>query len=116
MSPTPGSGLVMLRTPADFAAFAHGSRQRGDALFSVRVRPNGFAATRFGLATGKNIGDAVARNRTRRRLRVILRAFGPQFAGGQDILIVVRPAGGAASSAQLADSLGRLLRGLGVLS
>jgi ribonuclease P protein component len=112
----PRTSPVMLRTPGEFAAFGAGARQRGDALLSVRARTTTLPITRFGLATGKNVGDAVTRNRTRRRLRAILRALGPQLRSGQDVLIVVRPAGGAASSAQLGDSLTRLLRGLGALA
>lgn len=108
--------LVMLRAATDFAAFANGARGRSDALLTVRVRSNGRPETRLGLATGKNLGNAIARNRVRRQLRAILRVLSPNFSGGQDLLLIARPACVAASSAELAQSCERLLSTVGVLA
>lgn len=113
---TTTTSFTMLRNPADFAAFGSGSRGRNDDLFAVRVRANGLAGTRVGFATGKNLGDAVTRNRVRRRLRVVLRTLGPRLVAGQDLLIIARPGAAAATSAAVGQGLERLLGAAGALT
>jgi RNase P protein component len=47
-------------------------------------------------------------------LRTILRTLDAGVAPGWDVLIVARPPAASATQAQLADALGRLLRGAGI--
>ncbi len=49
------------------------------------MRLNGLPETRVGYAIGKRVGSAVVRNRTRRRLREIVRAL--PIASGYDLVI-----------------------------
>jgi ribonuclease P protein component len=46
--------------------------------------------TRVGFITGKSIGNAVNRNRTKRQLRAILTNFLPYFKKCSDIVIIAR--------------------------
>lgn len=71
--------------------------------------------TRFAFSTGRKLGGAVVRNRTRRRVRESLRLMAAGLAPGWDVLVVARPATVAADQGQIADALGRLLRQCGVL-
>lgn len=50
------------------------------------------APTRLGIVTGRRIGNAVVRNRIKRRLREIGRCLHPRIAGGWDLVVIVRPA------------------------
>lgn len=50
-------------------------------------RPDGPA--RVGIAVGKRLGSAVARNRMRRRWREVVR-LGPAVAPGWDVVVIVR--------------------------
>lgn len=84
-------------------------------LLAARFAPNDLGRTRFGLSTGRRLGNAVVRNRVRRRLRAVLRALGPRMAPGWDVLIVCRPPITAASYAEIRAALERTLRGGGVL-
>jgi ribonuclease P protein component len=105
----------MLSHPADFEHLRTAGRTRSDALLRARVARTELPLTRFGLATGKDLGGAVVRNRVRRRLRAALRSFGPALQPGWDVLIVAQPSAAAAPQAELDRSLARLLERGGVL-
>lgn len=102
--------MPTLRSREDFARIGAKGRTRADRLMVVRFVPNTLDHDRFGIATGRRVGSAVARNRVRRRIKEILR-HEPVRPGERtwDILIVVRPASAAASFRELSDALGRLL-------
>ncbi|MEO0414810.1 MAG: ribonuclease P protein component [Verrucomicrobiota bacterium] len=56
---------------------------------------------RVGLITTKRIGNAVIRNRTRRRLRAVLHRCGEKIKPGYWIVLIARSRGAEASSEQL---------------
>jgi len=58
-----------------------------------RDRPS----TRFGLVTSRRVGNAVLRNRLRRRLREMLRLAQSGILPGLWIVLIVRAAAGRAS-------------------
>ena len=76
---------------------------------AVRVRRNGLDRDRFGISTGKRVGGAVVRNRVRRRVREILRAWEHGGTVSWDILVVARPASADASFTELRAALVKLL-------
>lgn len=78
----------------------------------VRFVPNGRDHDRYGIATGRRLGSAVARNRVRRRLREALRRAPNETGHGWDILVVVRP---AAVTATFDDIRAAVLRLLGAV-
>jgi ribonuclease P protein component len=99
----------MLRSPRDFSALQSQGRGRAHPLVAVRVRRNGLEQDRFGISTGKRVGGAVVRNRVRRRLREILRAWDHSGTVHWDILIVARPGSAGASFPELQAALLKLL-------
>lgn len=105
----------MLSRPQDFAAIQETGTTRSHALFTARFLRNGLDTTRFGLATGRRIGSAVIRNRTRRRLREALRVMAPSFQPGWDVLIIARPAIVEADHDALVGALRRTLVRGGVI-
>ncbi len=105
----------MLTSPMDFAALQAGGTTRSHPLMIAKVRRTDLSDVRFGLSTGRPLGNAVVRNRVRRRLREALRVMAPSFQPGWDVLIIARPALVAADHAALVEALERLLRKAGVL-
>jgi len=72
-------------------------------------------ASRVGVITTRRLGNAVVRNRTRRRLREIARLHLPEFAQACWIVIVAKPESATASFADLKDEWLRLARRLSIL-
>ncbi len=77
-------------------------------MLAVRVMPSDLEQSRFGFAVGKRVGNAVVRNRVKRRLREAVRALSP--ARGWDVVVIARPAAATADFAGLRGALGALLR------
>lgn len=65
---------------------------------------------RLGLITTKRIGNAVARNRVRRRLRGILQRTGERIQSPHWLVIIARHNAASATSAQLEKEWNWLLR------
>ena len=85
--------LGVLRKRADFLAAARG-RRAGTASLNLQAlnRGDGSTSVRYGVTATRKIGNAVIRNRAKRRLRAVARAV---LAGaghaGWDYVLVARP-------------------------
>jgi ribonuclease P protein component len=74
----------------------------------------GQAGIRLGFTCSRKVGNAVARNRARRRLREAARAALAGVTGGWDLVLVGRPATVDRPFAALREDLAQALRRLGV--
>jgi len=83
----------ILRHRADFLRAASARRQGMPGfLLQARPRNDDSQGLRVGFTCSKKIGNAVARNRAKRRLREVARAVLPQLARpGWDYVLVARP-------------------------
>jgi ribonuclease P protein component len=102
----------VLRKRADFLKAA-GARRQGTEGFLLqgRNRADGTATVRVGFTASKKIGNAVARNRAKRRLRALVReVLAPLAQPGWDYVLVARP--DATVSRPYADLRGDLQRAL----
>ena len=85
-----------LRVRADFMAAAKGRRRHATAfVLQVAARsastPDVLPAPRVGFTVTKKVGNAVVRNRIRRRLRAAVAALGGlSFQAGHDYVLVAR--------------------------
>ena len=84
-------------------------RRRTSREFTIFLRPNGLEVSRFGWSIKKALGNAVRRNRIRRRLREILRLHRQEIATGWDIVIHPRSTAATAEFSPLAAELVKLV-------
>lgn len=77
-----------LTSEADFAAARREGRSWSDNLLVLIVRRNGLCVSRAGYSVGKRAGNAVARNRAKRRLREAVRSCPVQ--SGWDLVFIAR--------------------------
>lgn len=79
-----------------------GKSLKGRFLVLGYLRDENLAGSwRLGLITTKRIGNAVVRNRVRRRLRGIVQRIGERFETGTWIVLIARHSAADASSEQL---------------
>jgi ribonuclease P protein component len=81
-----------LRRDADIAAVWSEGMKVQHSMFALRARPNGLAVIRVAVGAPRSLGRAVARNRSRRRLREAFRIAIRDLARapGCDVVIVAR--------------------------
>ncbi|OYX46003.1 ribonuclease P protein component [Altererythrobacter fulvus] len=102
--------LSTLRKRADFLAANHGLRVARPG-FVLLARPNGGLGMRFGITVTKKVGNAVVRNRMKRRFRELLRATLPlEGLPDHDHVLIGREGGIERDFARLKDELGAALK------
>lgn len=109
--------LSVMRKRADFLAANRGLRVARPG-FVLLVHPNGGRGKRYGITVTKKVGNAVIRNRMKRRFRELLRAQLPADGLPDHDHVLIGRDGGierdfAELSKELAEALSRAARGKG---
>ncbi len=106
---------LRLRDGADFRRVRNRGRSYVNRLLRLGVARGLCTHNRYGVVTGKNLGGAVTRNRTRRLLREALRDLHAQLQPGHDLVVVARPALVGGSLAAVRCALTKQLERAGLL-
>jgi ribonuclease P protein component len=99
-----------LRSPADFRR-VRSAATRGwpHPLLVMYAAPNELARTRVGITVSGRVGNAVVRNRVRRRLREALSSRFDRLPLNSDVVVSARPASARASWAELNTAIDSVL-------
>lgn len=100
---------------SDFARVYSRGKSYVTDLVVVYVLPNKVQTTRIGFSVSKKLGNAVIRNRVKRKLREATREMLPEIAGGYDVIIVARVKAARAVYADLRGALRGLFEKAGLL-
>ncbi|ASJ92711.1 ribonuclease P protein component [Porphyrobacter sp. CACIAM 03H1] len=101
--------ISVLTKRGDFLAANAGTRN-ARAGFVLLTRPNGGQGIRYGITVTKKIGNAVVRNRMKRRFRELLRAALPvKGLANHDHVLIGRAGGVERDFHRMADELAQAL-------
>ncbi len=103
---------VSLKQNHEFRRLYQKGKSAVSPYFAVYCRPNRRSVSRLGITTGVKLGNAVKRNRVRRRIRELYRTHEGQLLPGYDIVVVARTRAVFASYQELRHSFLRLMRKL----
>lgn len=96
-------------------AFREGRSERGSCVVAYAHTVPG-EPSRLGIIASKKVGNAVRRNRAKRRLREVARALWPHVPGdGRQVVLIALPVVPTVDFGRLHDDVARLMRQLGVL-
>lgn len=93
-----------LRLRVDFARVFARRCSAADPVLVVYVATNDLGYVRIGLSVSRRVGNAVVRNRVRRRIREAFRRHKASLPVGLDIICVARPKA-ACDDADIANSV-----------
>ncbi len=100
-------GEQYLTRAAEYALVYNKGSSRASYLLVMKALPNGLDLSRYGFSVSRRVGNAVVRNRVKRRLREILRRT--TLRPGWDIIFIVRTGAARASYVDLEKAARGLL-------
>lgn len=84
-------------------------------MMVLAARPNELERTRVGLIAGRAVGNAVTRNRAKRKLREAVRAMQPSVPPGWDVVLIARTPLLSSGHEEVIEALRTLLRRAGLV-
>ncbi len=107
---------VSLKQNHEFRRLYNRGKSAVSPYFVIYCRKTGRPVSRLGITTGIKLGNAVKRNRARRRIRELYRTNEVRFLPGYDIVVVARTRAIYGRYAELERSFLQLTRKLELLA
>ncbi|RMF48297.1 MAG: ribonuclease P protein component [Anaerolineae bacterium] len=105
-----------LRKSTDFKRVRQRGKSYAHPLAVLITLPNDLPLARIGISAGRSVGNAVYRNRAKRRLRAIASTLFPYITPGWDIVLLARKNIHHADHATLHNALVHLFHRAGLLT
>jgi len=102
--------MVRIRGASSFAKLRHGGRRVHHPLVILFHAENELEYSRYAVSASRRLGNAVKRNRAKRRLREAIRHHREGTSAGWDYLLVARSGAATSSFQEITDAVGDLLR------
>lgn len=93
--------------------FKNGRKISGKYIIAF-FKENNLSYNKFGIITSKKIGNAVTRNKAKRKIRAIIKNGMDNFKGGNDIVIVARMSIKEADYISIERDFNRILKKAGL--
>ncbi|MBP5167476.1 MAG: ribonuclease P protein component [Oscillospiraceae bacterium] len=107
---------LSLKNNYEFRRLYSKGRHTATPLIAVYCLRNGRDLNRFGITASTKFGNAVCRNRFRRRIRELFRLHSPEMNVGWDIVTVARSRANEASYREIEADFLSALRSLGIIA
>ncbi len=105
---------VPLKQNHEFRRLYNKGKSAVSPYFVIYCRKTGRPVSRLGITTGVKLGNAVKRNRARRRIRELYRTNERELSAGYDIVIVARTQAIYGRYSELERSFRHQIRKLGL--
>lgn len=101
----------IVKNQRDFDYIIHNGKYIKNKFVVIYNKDNNLNFSRFGIAVGKKIGNAVTRNKIKRQLRMIITNNKKLFKNSYDYIIIVKTSVLDVSYKELEDSIIDLING-----
>ncbi len=105
-----------LTRSTDFKRVRRNGKNYAHPLFVLVAAPNELSQVRIGFVTGRSVGQAVVRNRVKRRLRACLSSLVDRLAVGWDLIFLARKPLDQADYTDLCAAVQLILKKAGVFN
>ena len=82
--------LYIVKNQRDFDRIINEGRYRKNSSYIIYYEKNNLPYDRFGISVGKKIGNAVNRNKYKRKLRDIIDNYKKLYVNSKDYIIILR--------------------------
>jgi ribonuclease P protein component len=104
---------VRIRRSREFREITQVGRRHSSGAFVLLVRPSARCGrSRLGITASRKVGNAVVRNRVKRRVREWFRRGGQTELPGFDVVVIARTSAAALGGSATFDELSRLAKGV----
>jgi ribonuclease P protein component len=104
-----------LKNSADFQRISKAGKKSVFPSFIMLALQSGAEGFRLGLTVSRKVGNAVVRNRAKRRLREVVRLYeAPEKLAGWDIVLIGRPGAQERDFSRMREDFAQGLKKLGV--
>ena len=85
--------LYIVRTNRDFNSIINNGKCHKNKSFVIYYKENSLPYDRFGISVSKKLGNAVFRNKYKRKIRSIIDIYKKEYLNNEDYIIILRKEG-----------------------
>ena len=101
--------LYIVKSTQDFEKIIKTGNCKKNSSFIIHYKKNNLPYDRYGISVSKKLGNAVFRNKYKRKIRSIIDNYKKVYINNEDYIIILRKAGVNKTYAELEEEFRRLM-------